>query len=607
MAILAGCTRRSHAASDKHVIVIGVDGMDPGFVERHWGDLPNLARLRERGWFARLATTTPPQSPVAWSTFITGLDPAQHGIFDFVERDPETMQPFSSLGDTEEPRFRLPLGPYRIPLTSARVRTRRNGKPFWEILSEQGIPVMIVRLPVNYPPSRSGDELAGMGTPDLRGSEGTFTYFSDDPGEIPRTVDGGVILKPILSNGHAELSLEGPPNSLRADSRPAHAVLSVDIDPEKPFATVATGTAQAVVEQGEWSGWLPLEFPLIDHLVSVRGMVRVFAKQLHPQFEMYVSPVNVDPAAPALPISTPASFSRDVAQDVGRYSTLGIPEDTAALRQGVFDMREYLNAARLTVSDERALLIESLRRFESGLLVFYFSSVDQNSHILWDQHELELLDFYRSVDQAIGDVKLRAPSAQLLIMSDHGFASFTRAVHLNAWLRDQGLLAERDGKIDWTRTRAYALGLNGLYLNLAGREKYGIVRQGTERIAIGGLLRKKLLEFRDAVDNRAVVETVTTVHAPAFAKTAPDWIVGYAPGYRASWQTALGEVPGSEIEDNIDAWIADHCINAQDVPGVLLTAQPIRLPDPRLTDLPVTILRMFGVQPPPEMHGRSIF
>lgn len=604
---MTGCARRSHAYSEKRVIVLGVDGMDPGFVERHWLDLPNLAAFRERGWFARLGTTTPPQSPVAWSSFITGLDPSEHGIFDFVERDPDTMLPFSTLGETEEPRFRLPLGPYRIPLTPARVRTRRIGKPFWEILGDHGIPVMIVKLPINYPPSRTGEELAGMGTPDLQGSEGTFTYFTDDPDETPKTVDGGVIVKTALTNGHAKLSIAGPPNSLRADSRTAQAQLSIDVDPEKPFATLSTGKAEAIVAQGEWSGWLPVEFPLLDHLVSVHGMIRVFAKQLRPRFQMYVSPVNADPIAPALPISSPAGFSRDIAQDVGRYATLGIPEDTAVLRQGVFNMREYLGAAKLTLVDERALLNESLRRFESGLLVFYFSSVDQNSHILWDQHESELLDFYRSVDQAIRDISVRAHSAQLLIMSDHGFAPFTHAVHLNSWLRDQGLLAARDGKIDWTRTQAYAMGLNGLYLNLAGREKYGIVHSGEESRALVTLLRNKLLDLRDPAGDHLVVETVSPVHAPAFAKTAPDLIVGYARGYRASWQTALGQVPAGQIEDNVDAWIADHCINAEDVPGVLFAAQPIRITDPRLTDLPVTLLRMFGVALDPRMHGRSIF
>src|SRR5271154_666671 len=153
MVVLCGCARRSHSANGQRVIVLGVDGMDPNFVERHLRELPSLMRLRERGWFARLGTTTPPQSPVAWSSFMTGLDPEQHGIFDFVERDPETMQPFSTLGATEESRFQLPLGPYRIPLTPARFRTRRAGKPFWDILADHGIPVTVVRLPVNYPPA----------------------------------------------------------------------------------------------------------------------------------------------------------------------------------------------------------------------------------------------------------------------------------------------------------------------------------------------------------------------------------------------------------------------------------------------------------------------
>jgi len=604
----ASCARRPAGVSEKQVIVIGVDGMDPGFLERHWNDLPNLSRLRARGGFTRLGTTTPPQSPVAWSTFITGLDPEAHGIFDFVERDPSTLEPFSSLSATDQPRFHLTLGPYRMPLSPARVRSRLNGKPFWATLADHGIPAMIVRLPVNYAPDRSGEELAGMGTPDLRGTQGTFTFFTDDPDETSRAVDGGVIVKTSVVSGHAELAIEGPPNSLRTDQRASHATLAVDVDPEKPFARLALSEGLAIVKQGEWSDWIPVVFPLVEHLVSVHGMFRVFAKQLHPRFEVYVSPVNVDPVAPALPISTPARFSSTVAADIGRYATLGIPEDTAALRQGVFNLQEFLDSSRLELADERRMLDESVRRFRAGLLVFYFSSIDQNSHILWQQHEPELLAFYRAVDESIGEVSRRVPSADLLVMSDHGFAPFTRAVHLNAWLRDQGLLAMRDSKtIDWPRTRAYAMGLNGLYINLAGREKYGIVQPGQESRALGDLLRQKLLAFRDPENAQPVVEAVSVVHAPAYQSVAPDLIVGYARGYRASWQTALGEIPATVIEDNIDAWIADHCINAQDVPGVVFAAQPIRLAGPSLLDLPVTVLGLFGIAPGPEMHGRSIF
>jgi predicted AlkP superfamily phosphohydrolase/phosphomutase len=589
------------------VIVIGVDGMDPGFVERHWNDLPNLAQLRLRGSFARLETTTPPQSPVAWSTFITGLDPEEHGIFDFVHRDPSTLEPFSSMDKTEEPRFHLPFGPYQLPLTSANVTLLRKGKAFWPSLAEHDIPVTIIRIPANYPPLPYGEALAGMGTPDLRGTQGTFSFYTDDPGQVAGPVDGGVIIKTALTNGRAELSLEGPPNSLRKDRKPCSAVLIVDVDPDQPFARLALGEETAIVKQGEWSDWIPVEFPLIAHVASARGMVRVFTKQLHPRLELYVSPVNVDPEAPSLPVSAPARFSRAVAAAIGRYPTLGIPEDTAALRQGVFNMDDFLAASRMVLADEQRLLRESLHRFHRGFLFFYFSSIDQNSHILWGQHDAELLEFYRKIDDSIGEVARTAPSAEIMIMSDHGFAAFDRAVNLNAWLRDQGLLTmSHSGGIDWSRTQAYALGLNGLYLNLAGREKYGIVRPGAEQRALLASIRTRLLTLRDTGD-RIVIETVAPIHAPDNAAVAPDLIVGYARGYRASWRTALGQTAEPEIEDNVDAWIADHCINAADVPGVLFTTRPIRISDPALKDLPVSILSLFDIAPEPEMHGHSIY
>lgn len=509
---------------------------------------------------------------------------------------------------TGEPRFKLPFGPYRLPLSPARVTLLRKGKAFWQSLVEHGIPVTIIHIPVNYPPLPFGDELAGMGTPDLRGTQGTFSFYTDDPGQIAGPVDGGGIAKAALINGHTELSIEGPPNSLRKDRKPSSAALIVDVDPEQPYARLSLGEETAIVKQGEWSDWIPVEFPLIPHVASARGMVRVFAKQLHPRFELYVSPVNVDPEAPSLPVSEPARFSRDVAAEIGRYPTLGIPEDTAALRQGVFHLDQFLAASRMVLADEQRLLREALRHFNQGFLFFYFSSVDQNSHILWGQHDAELLEFYRKIDDSIGEVAREAPSAELMVMSDHGFAAFDRAVNLNTWLRDQGWLAMSDPvSVDWSRTQAYALGLNGVYLSMAGREKHGIVRPGAEQRALLASIRARLLALRDPKDGRAVIETAPLTLAPANAAVAPDLIVGYAPGYRGSWRTALGQTGESEIEDNIDAWIADHCVNAADVPGVVFTTRPIRASDPALKDLPVSILALFGVAPEPEMHGHSIY
>ncbi|MDE3198891.1 MAG: alkaline phosphatase family protein, partial [Acidobacteriota bacterium] len=313
--------------------------MDPGFVERHWNDLPHLKRLRDSGTFSRLRTTTPPQSPVAWSTFITGLDPDDHGIFDFVHRDPQTHEIFLSTGRTIEPSFRIPLGPYEIPLRGGRVESLRRGTPFWKTLSGRGVPVTVIRMPTNYPPLRDGREISGMGTPDLRGTQSTFTFYTDAPGQSNHAVSGGMIQHVSVVNHHADLALEGPPNTLRRDRAYATVRLAVDIDPERPVARLQVGDRMAVIQQGEWSDWLAADFPLIPHLASAHGMFRVFAKQLHPGFELYVSPINIDPTKPVLPVSYPESF----AANLGRFYTVGIPEDTSAIRQGVFDLPQFLS------------------------------------------------------------------------------------------------------------------------------------------------------------------------------------------------------------------------------------------------------------------------
>jgi predicted AlkP superfamily phosphohydrolase/phosphomutase len=574
LTLTAGC--RTHPPAPQ-VIVLGVDGMDPEFVQRHWADLPNLARLRDHGSFARLGTTTPPQSPVAWSTFTTGLDPSGHGIFDFVHRDPVTLEPFLSMGETRPPRFTIPLGPYEIPLTSPQVVSLRKGKAFWELLAARGVPATIIHMPANYPPVESGKALAGMGTPDLRGTQGTFSYYTDNLEIAEGSVPGGRIIRSEVVDGHAELELEGPPNSLRRDRQYASIKLAVDIDPDQPFARVGK---TAIVREGEWSEWLPADFALIPHLASVHGMFRVFARQLHPRFELYVSPVNIDPLAPDLPISIPKSFSREIALRTGRFSTLGIPEDTSALRQGVFDLQEFLAQSRLVMADEKKLLDDSLTQFHEGLLFYYFSSVDQNSHILWGHHEAELLEFYRAVDASVGEVMRRKPDAELMVMSDHGFTFFNRAVGLNNWLQQQGLL-----------TKIHAMGLNSLYVD-----------RGSDHDALVETVREKLLAWRDPKNGAAVVETVSDTHAPS-----PDLIVGYARGYRASWETGVGDFSHSILEDNIDPWSADHCINAADVPGVLFTTRKLRVTDPSLKDLPVSILSLYGLPPGPGMTGRPVY
>ncbi len=554
---------RTPTAPHQKLIILGIDGMDPAFVERHWDALPNLKSLKDSGYFGRLRTTAPPQSPVAWSSFITGLDPDQHGIYDFVERDPITKALFSSMSKTEEPKHALPLGPYLLPLSSASVHTLRHGTPFWRKLTDHGVPAIVQRMPINFPPEQAGIALSGMGTPDLIGTLGTFTFFTDDPMEMARDVSGGRIVKAEVVNRRALLRLQGPANPLRKEHAITEAVLTVDVDPSNDSAVIQ----QVPIKQGEWSRWLKVEFPLIPHVAAAHGIVRLYAKQLHPGLEIYVSPINLDPSEPALPISYPTDWAKHAGHDLGAFSTLGIPEDTSALRQEVLTLPEFREQAELVFREEKKLLEYSLDQYKDGFLFYYFSSVDQNSHVLWGKHEDELLKVYREIDDCIGEVRRKEPAAELMVISDHGFTSFDRAVNLNTWLKQSGFGND-----------AYAVGLNGLYVDAK-------VRDG---------VRDALLAWTD--DGKTIVERLIATHPAAENRAvAPDFIVGYARGYRASWQTALGEAPNTLIDDNNDAWIGDHCINPDDVPGVWFSSEKIQPQSPGLTDVTAMILKRYGI------------
>jgi predicted AlkP superfamily phosphohydrolase/phosphomutase len=618
LALAAGCGHVSPPS--KKLIVLGVDGMDPGFLERHWSSLPHLDRLRREGDFKRLGTTIPPQSPVAWSTFITGLDPGGHGIFDFVHRDPATMAPVSSLGETVESKHRLRIGPYALPLSAGEVRSFRQGKAFWQILAEQGVPTTILRMPVNFPPVRCQcRELAGMGTPDLTGTYGTFTFFTDDPSAAAGEVAGGRIVRAKVNGGDAILPLEGPVNSLRRDRAKTKVEIVAHVDPAAEAARFDFERATIILKQGEWSDWLRIRFPLIPG-IGATGIIRIYAQELTPRFRIYISPVNIDPSEPDLPISRPPGYSRELAGAVGPFYTQGIAEDTAALRGGVFQLSEYLAQSRKVTDEQLGLLRYGIAQFQGGLFFQHLLGIDQNSHMLWGKHEAELLETYRRIDEAIGRVRSHAPDATLLVMSDHGFAGFDRAFNLNTWLYREGFLSLDDpsntgpdelfAHVDWSRTQAYALGLNALYLNLKGRERKGIVEPGEPAERLLRVMARRLLEFRDPQSDRQVVSDVYSprriFHGGAL-HLAPDLIAGYSPGYRCSWGSALGAVTAETVEDNRDAWIGDHCIAPRHVPGVLIANRKVRLADPQLADLTVTVLEEFGAARPPGLTGRPVF
>ena len=592
-----GC-HTAHTGRWPLVIVLGIDGMDPRFVEGHLAELPNLRALMRQGEFKRLQTTMPPQSPVAWSTFSTGLDPMKNGIFDFVYRDPRTMTPFSAMGEMEEPVHKLLLGPYELPLGSPRERTFRRGEVFWKRLADAGVPVKILRMPVNYPPEKAkGESLSGMGVPDMRGTFGTFTYFTDNPGETRRSVSGGEIVPVQSMNDQAVLGIEGPVNPLRRDKRAAAVNLTVAVDPFQNVARFSVEGRYFILKAGEWSEWIPIDFPIVPGIRYAHGMIRVYAKGFRPDFQVYVSPVNFNPLQTDANISDPESYSGDLASKIGFYYTQGMAEDTSAYRHGVFDRQEYLAQSDEVGDEQRRMLEQGLAGFKQGFFFIHFSSVDQNSHMLWKKFDRELLQTYQRADDEVGWVMRNYSEATIIVMSDHGFTSFDRAVNLNAWLLQQG-----SGKT------TYALGLNALYLRLQGRERGGTVPMA-EAAETLKRVSERLLSLQDPVNGARVIARVWSPHSDfrGDIRLIPDLIVGFAAGYRESWEGSLGDGSGPVMKDNTDSWIGDHCMAPEFVPGVLISNRKSNDSKPSLKDLTATILSLYGVSRAAGMDGKVIY
>lgn len=632
------CSKTSASVSAKKVIVIGFDGIDPQLLQKlmDQGRLPNFSKLAEQGDFKTLGTSIPPQSPVAWSNFITGMNPGGHGIFDFLHRDPNTMTPITSTSATEGAARTIKIGKFVIPLSGGAVKNLRKGRAFWTELEDRGIETTVFKVPANYPPVDSkGKSLSGMGTPDLLGSDGTFSFYTDDPPANRDEISGGVVYPVEVVNDHFQGKLVGPKNAFLESEPDVTIPFDVWRDPEYATVKIEVQDHQLLLKEKEWSDWIAIDFDLIPGLESVSGICRFYVKEVRPKMRVYVTPINIDPSDPALPVSTPESYAQDLYHDFGYFYTQGMPEDTKALTWGVFDYDDFHSQGN-NVLDERIRLFDYvLDGFEDGFLFFYFSSTDLNAHMFYNMIDPDhpsydpanaekygdvIPSIYESVDGVVGKVLARADeNTTIILMSDHGFAPFRRAVHLNTWLKDEGYITlvdeskQEESKyflnVDWARTRAYGLGFNGLYLNLRGREMYGSVTR-REKAAILDEITEKLLALRDPKNGDRVVLRVyrsEEVYSGVNMEYAPDLVVGFNRGYRASSETALGEFPKEWIEDNMDAWSGDHMMAAELVPGILLSNKKIRAKDPKLYDLAPTILSEFGVEKNSDMVGESIF
>ena len=627
LAIIASACGVDDRSYDQGMIVIGIDGMDYALSRKliDEGRLPNLARLEQMGGFQALGTSVPPQSPVAWSNFITGLDSGGHGIYDFIHRNPETMDPYLSTSKPIEPSRTLKFGKWDIPLSGGGMELLRRGTPFWEVLEGHGIPTTIIRMPANFPPSGSAyRELSGMGTPDVLGTPGYYSFYTTMPERITANTEA-LIERVQVRDGIVEAELLGPPNPLLIEPEDLKAPFTVYVDDEYLVAKIVVGQEEFILQQGEWSEWVPVEFEMIPYVQSINATARFFLREIRPEFELYVSPINLDPVAPLMPISTPAGYATELAEATGRFYTQGMPEDTNALNEGVFNNADFMTQVAMVHTEIRNQFDYVLNEFRGGFLFYYFGNLDQVSHMMWRAMDPEhpahdpiadapyanaVIDRYVDADDFIGETLGKLPeNTTLVVMSDHGFTSWRRAMNLNTWLLENGYITLMNprrvtgipyfGNVDWESTEAYAVGLNGVYINLRGREANGSVMpldQDTLRAEIA----EKLLSFIDPITGEQAVTKVyhrdEVFAAGGYLDIGPDLIVGFAKGVRGSNESALGEFSTEVIFDNDHPWSGDHLMDHETVPGVLFSSRPLQRVVTSLQNLAGVLLAEFGIE-----------
>ena len=666
----SGPSSRGASKFNQKMVILGFDGMDPHLLER-WmaeGKLPNISALAKRGSFTPLQTTHSPESPTAWASFATGVNAGKHNIYDFLVRDTTTYLPDLGMVTRTPPKF---LFNY-VPISKPKLNSIRGGTSFWVTAGKGGVRSDVLTVPVTFPPEdvEHGFMLSGLPLPDIRGTMGTFSYYATDLSryEEGNTEMGGILKRLLFEGDTANSELEGPPSpivkqkieairrkgpSLGESDKAQLAELQAVQDVRVPFtlqwnraaknATIAIDGQTITLEQGKWTKWIDLTFK-VNALVRLHGMVQMLLMNAGNELQLYVSPVNFKPDAPPVPISSPADFSATLYKEIGNFRTLGWAEATWALNEGRMDEKTFMDDLMVAFDDRARVILHRLDARDWDLLIGVIESTDRVQHMMWrlidPKHPLydaalaaqfgdSIERVYKRADDFVGEVVKRVgPDVPVLIVSDHGFHSWRKAVNLDTWLVQNGYMVMKgqsaDKKlsdlfgggtfwenVDWRRTRAYAMGIGQIYFNLRGRESQGIVSPGAEASALADELSQKLLTMTDPDDGTPIIRAVykrDDIYSGPYLHNASELQVGMNEGYRVSWQTTLGGSPPGIVYKNDRKWSADHGgYDYAITSGILVSGRSINTKDPRIIDLAPTVLKYFGISLPTDIDGKPLF
>ena len=593
-------------------VMLGFDSFDPVQFERLYesGKTPNLARLADAGGYSRLEVCSPPQTEVSWTSIATGVDPGSHGIFDFVHRDPLTYLPYVSILPTRQSK----VGEQFLPPYTT--------KTLFHEAADQGYPSTALWWPALFParPEFPVNTIPGLGTPDIRGQLGVGTYLTTEPVEKKKV---RVVKLESLGKGKFRSHLEGPQTKTRSGVEAILQPLDLEILDDHS-ARLIIGKQSLDLSLGKWTPIFEIQFPA-GFGMSLHAITQAILTEVKDRVCLYFLPLQIHPLHSTWHYATPASMVKDAWKNAGPFLTLGWPQDTNALEDGCISDDQFLSLCDSIFQSRRAVFFRRLDQFKEGVLACIFDCLDRVQHMFLRQDEEQARLWYIKLDQFVGEVQQRMESlgqqkARLLVLSDHGFRPFEHKIHLNSWLAENGYLTVQNpsngadlSKVDWEKSKAYAVGLNSLYLNLAGREGRGSV-QLSELESTLAEIRSKLLNWKD---KRAepVFSRVLFKHEAfngPYTKLGPDLVLGYAPGFRASSETGLGKIGPAPMEANHDHWGADHCIDSNMVPGVLFSNKSLKdMPGLSFRDIPYlalgTHLDQSYIKPPSQSgsHGQK--
>ena len=589
-------------------LLLGFDSFDPVIFEDMAGrnQLPNLEKFIQHGGYSRLEVCSPPQTEVSWTSIATGVDPGGHGIFDFVHRDPQTYLPYVSILPTRK----RTLGEQFVPPYKA--------KTFFEEASELGYPATALWWPAMFParPELPVNTLPGLGTPDIRGQLGVGTLLSTEVEEKQKT---RVVKLETAGKDRYKADLPGP--QVPDKSGPRFITIPITIDVlDGNTAKLTVGGNNIQLQVGEWSQILELQFK-VSLLFTVHAITRVILTSLRGDVRVYFLPLQIHPLHSTWHYASSGSFAKKLWKNLGPFLTLGWPQDTTGLEEGCITDEQFLILCQDIFGQRVKILYHLLGEFKEGVLASIFDCLDRVQHMFYHDRQDIVRNWYQRLDGFVGDVQEKISAwngkYRFLVLSDHGFSDFKKKVHLNRWLLNQGYLAFKNGSsgdltnVDWEKTRAYSVGLNSIYLNIQGREGKGSVPADEIESTLAEV-KENLLNWKDGDGSVVIVNARLKheVYSGPYTRFGPDLVVGYAAGYRSSAETGLGKIPEVAMEANHDHWGADHCMDADIVPGVIFANRDLRdFGKISFRDIPFLAigkhLDQSHIKPPSHMDGQG--